>query len=1217
MVETVTTGSVINGRYKIEKQLGQGGAGVVYKATDAQLARTVAIKVLNVEANMAADKLARFRSEARSVARLNHPNIVTLFDYSEEQGQPYLVMEYVPGQDLWALDNSFSPNLMPTEKVLTIVDDILAALEYSHQKSVIHRDLKPENVMVTPDGQVRVMDFGLARIEGQSRLTQQGLVAGTASYLAPELALGEPGDHRVDLYALGVIMYELLTGRRPFIDDDPLTIISQHIHAPIVPPQHYNSAISDKLQQIILRLLAKRPTERYTNATEVREALAEVTLQLRGGVTHELTQQYTVPKTTTSSPAITHRDLLDRIARGKMIGRKAELDYLKEQWDKVRLGEQEYGRFILLSGEGGIGKTRLLRELEVYTSLRDGYVLKDTATEKDTNRPYALFTDALHHYIQQQDTAILQRQMPGQIAGEMVKFIPQLVDKLGFIPANPQLEPEAERARLLTQISNFVLGLAFERPTLLILDDLQNADSGSLDILTELLRESSGASLMIAAAYRDVGLRYASPINRFITLMEAHGLIQQLSLHRFTAEITKEVLEYLLGNTVSDPFVAAIHEATEGNPFFIEEVIKGLVVDGQIILKDGLWEQRDKTRLHVPVSVKAGIGSRLERIDRPTLEILQLAAAIGRTFNLDLLTQTSNSDEATIEKVVHEATQAQLIEPLSDRQWYCFQHAIIRETIYEDLRPLRRRRLHRRLASTMAALYGNQLDRAATLANHFVNGGLDEQAVPYLLQAAKSAEAVFANEEALDYFNQAQEILEDLAPELSGVGLKENLAQRFQILTDKRTILNMSGKRDREESALKSLKDVATLLEDSQRQVDAMSRQADFYWQTGHLSQARQIAQEGLELAQQNNDQAGTSRCLEQLARLLWTQRDPESMNYATQALALVQTMQNRQREAQLTTLIGQIYGDTLYDAAQAVRYLNQALQINREIDNRVDEAWTLWGLGKIDFFVANYESALQRYETARSLSESLGATVQVGWSLYHMGDVWYCLGDYVQALDCYQQAQQIFWDSHHHRGQIYVRISLGLVYLEQHPVVQDEADKAQHALEELETARQLAEERDDSNLILRSYEALSAYYRLSGGEDNLINAIRLSNRIIQLATQDNRTEHKLLGHYLRGAGFYGLGNLNEAYRSLQTAVELLDPLPYLQSAQISVTEIQYRYGRILAAMGRADESQTALHQAYDEVQRKASLLTNRTYRDMFLRQVLINRKVLNAIDNR
>ncbi|MDH3676627.1 MAG: protein kinase, partial [Anaerolineae bacterium] len=274
--QSIMSGSLLNGRYRLQEQLGEGGAGVVFKAEDIQLKRTIAIKLLMAEGQMTDDKLQRFQGEARSVARLNHPNIITLYDYAEEQGRPYLVIEYIPGEDLWELDNRYAPELMPLEESLPIVDGILAALEYSHAHHVVHRDLKPENVMITPDKVVKVMDFGLARIEGQSRLTEDGLVAGTAAYLAPELAMGELGDHRVDLYALGVMMYELFTGRRPFSGDDPLTVISQHIHASVVPPQHYNPAMPNELQRIVLKLLSKKPGERYNSATEVRRDLAAV-----------------------------------------------------------------------------------------------------------------------------------------------------------------------------------------------------------------------------------------------------------------------------------------------------------------------------------------------------------------------------------------------------------------------------------------------------------------------------------------------------------------------------------------------------------------------------------------------------------------------------------------------------------------------------------------------------------------------------------------------------------------------------------------------------------------------------------------------------------------------------------------------------------------------------------------------------------------------------
>jgi serine/threonine-protein kinase len=152
--EQITTGMVLNNRYRLQHQLGEGGAGVVYKAEDEQLKRTIAIKLLMPGRGMSAEKLERFQGEARSVARLNHPNIITLYDYAEEHGLPYLVMEYIPGQDLWELDNQYAPNLMPFEESVPIADGILAALEYSHAHHVIHRDLKPENVMITPEKMV-------------------------------------------------------------------------------------------------------------------------------------------------------------------------------------------------------------------------------------------------------------------------------------------------------------------------------------------------------------------------------------------------------------------------------------------------------------------------------------------------------------------------------------------------------------------------------------------------------------------------------------------------------------------------------------------------------------------------------------------------------------------------------------------------------------------------------------------------------------------------------------------------------------------------------------------------------------------------------------------------------------------------------------------------------------------------------------------------------
>ena len=250
-------------RYKVGPEIGRGGMGVIYRAFDTLLDRDVALKVLSD--NITPEGRRRLLHEAKTAARLNHPNIVSIFDAGEIQGQPYVVMELVEGETLF----SYRPENQ--EKLIELALQICAALDHAHSSGIIHRDLKPENIILTAQGKIKLLDFGLAR-SLTSRMSSKGAIVGTVFYLAPELALGKEVDRRADLYSLGVILYELLTGQLPFSGDDPLTVISQHLYAPVVPPSTHRAGALP-FEPIILRLLEKNPADRYASAREVAEAL--------------------------------------------------------------------------------------------------------------------------------------------------------------------------------------------------------------------------------------------------------------------------------------------------------------------------------------------------------------------------------------------------------------------------------------------------------------------------------------------------------------------------------------------------------------------------------------------------------------------------------------------------------------------------------------------------------------------------------------------------------------------------------------------------------------------------------------------------------------------------------------------------------------------------------------------------------------------------------
>ena len=264
-----------DGRYTVGQMIGTGGMADVYLGLDTRLNREVAIKVLRRDLAKDPAFVARFRKEALAAGGLNHPGIVAVYDSGEENNSPYIVMELVNGQ---TLRQKLQAGQLPLSTSLEIIKGILQALDYSHNKGIIHRDIKPSNIMITYSGDIKVMDFGIARATDDigATLTNTWNVVGTAQYLSPEQATGEMADGRSDLYSLGCLMYELLTGRPPFTGDTPVSVAYQHVSSTLTPASQINPALDTNLDQMLEVVLAKDPNNRYQDAIAMLEDLEHV-----------------------------------------------------------------------------------------------------------------------------------------------------------------------------------------------------------------------------------------------------------------------------------------------------------------------------------------------------------------------------------------------------------------------------------------------------------------------------------------------------------------------------------------------------------------------------------------------------------------------------------------------------------------------------------------------------------------------------------------------------------------------------------------------------------------------------------------------------------------------------------------------------------------------------------------------------------------------------
>jgi tetratricopeptide (TPR) repeat protein len=784
----------------------------------------VAVKVLHTS-DLGSEGKARLLDEAKAVARLNHPNIVTVYDAGETSSAPYIVMELVEGSSLHA-----SP---PTEieAMVAVAHQVCAALSHAHEHGIVHRDLKPENILLGEDGTAKLVDFGLARPIA-SRVTSAGAITGTVFYLAPEQAMGQPVDGRADLYALGVILYELVAGRLPFEAESPLAVISQHLHATAVPPSTYNDAVPSGLERLILNLLEKRPEDRPASAEESDRALADWNREMP------------------ESEVELELSLLDRIARGRLVGRERELAEFDAYWKRAVAGE---GRVVLISGEPGIGKTRLTRECLDRTRVARFPVLQGECYAEG-GASFAPIAQVLRQAVEEEYIDV--ETIPQHVIADLISLAPELAYRFPEVPPNPTLQPEAEKQRLFESFFSFCELLWKNSALVMFIDDIHWADGGTLSLLRHLARRARRRPLLIALTYREVELDESLPLQEFLHDLNRERLTVRIKLGRLSREHTRAMLAAMFDEDVTDEFLEGIFFETEGNPFFIEEVCKALIDQGSLSFKDGRWDRPSMQDLQIPQSVRVAIQSRLGKLPEQAQKALQIGAVIGNEFEYELLLEASDLDEGVLIEALERAQRGQLIREVrsNGKVNFAFMHALIPTTLRESAGGLRRRQYHTRVAQVLEAKRPNDYEQ---IAHHHELAGHPNRSRTYYLKAGERAWNAYAPQDALRSFQRAL----DRWPEEDTHGR----ARLFQKCAD---CLLALGKFEDTWQTLERARELFDRAGDHIAQGNVLRILARTAWLTGARAESLEYAHQSLQILEQEGESEELADIYESIGRL-------------------------------------------------------------------------------------------------------------------------------------------------------------------------------------------------------------------------------------------------------------------------------------------------------------------------------------------------------------
>jgi predicted ATPase len=1213
----------VNSRYRIYGELGQGGMGVVYLAEDVQHNRPVAIKMVPQEFLNDPDIVARFLREASISMLLKHESVTTVYEIGDCDQGKFICREYVDGV---TLRDYLSAGPINLTEILDIGIRLAEALAHAHQEGIIHRDVKPENIMITQQGKLKLMDFGIARLIESSQAAICGEVSGTFAYMSPQQAIGEEVDHRTDIFSLGIVLYELVTGRRPFHGDDPMELVYSLVNEDPMRISELDENVPVEVELCIFKALQKYPQERYQSGEEMAEDLREVRRYLRG----------TIEKPRLKATRRVFREQ----ARGvysDFVNREPETEQLEWILTDVLRGK---GQTVLISGEAGIGKSRLVWEVANRArNTKVRFLIGQCYPEGGV--PYYPFLEVIQHYfrIKHAETMDDIKNLLSQYSAHLVDRVPVIQAFLG-IPDHDGYAP-LSREQVWDMVNELLMLIANERPAVIQFDDIHWADADTLGLFHYVARNTRESRVLLVCTFRPeetIGNGGApSPLLQAKRLLEEEGLCHEIDLDRLGRSETNLIIRSAYPGPPSTSMLGeTIYQETEGNPLFILETLKLLQDDGILFKDEAGWSvQDDVTQIRLPERIKDVVMQRLERVLPDEWKILELGSVEGLAFQSETIGECLEIDRVQLLLMLQSLEHQHRLIHFREGK-YRFDHRQIQEVLYQGLSSERRHEYHRLIGTHMAETHADHSERIAAAARHLWAAEEYQKALPYLRRAGDKARMVYANEDANDFYTKAIQALDRMEPTPGAQ------RERCHILIGLSRLYDVMGKQDEEEDALRKALELAENLGDESIQAEVQEQLAGFLSNRGSLSESEELARRALRSMRSLGNRAGEGTALLRLGAVAWQLADHEqsrryyqralqavreagdvasegmvlmylgnswvytsgyrrALQYYEEALACFQKVGDKRGEGAVLGNMG-VSHSRLGDLDKGAEYLTAQLTIKRAIGDRKGEASGWHNLAILEGKRGDYYRALSYYQTALSIWRQTDSKSQQARVLGSIGTLYKEVGCYEKALDHYKKALACVRDLDRRRSEAAVKLNnMGEIY--------SAMGNYDRAMKLQERALALAQELGMWHLVAAAQIGLTRIHRLRMDSEH---DLRVARRRIKDAKEvvdrfglfelkvETLSEHAMVR--------LTMGDRQSALSLSEQAIRLLGDK--MCSGTLK-ERVFYHHSRILAANGMMESSRSYLRKGVEHVVVRSRSLKRKAERESFRQRVPLSREIL------